>query len=88
MRNGTTIVEIPRPTQNGVTGEIMRAPGHQNIDLNRRTFSLTIRSANRTRDASNAYQCVLGNLNPVTNIAQEFSQAAMIRISLMVNGTY
>lgn len=85
-RNGTAIIEIPRPSPNGVPGEIVRAPGHQDIDIDRRTFTLTIRSVNRTRDASNTYRCVLFNLNPANNHPQEFSQAALIEISLMVNG--
>ena len=86
MRNGTTIIEIPRPSPSGVPGEIVRAADHQNIDLDRRRFSLIIRSVDRIRDASNAYQCVLSNLNPVNGNTQEFSEAALLRISLMVNG--
>ena len=86
MRNGTTIIEIPRPSPNGVPGEIMRAPGHQNVNIDPRTFALTITSVDRERDASSAYTCVLSNVNPANNNAQEFSQAALIQISLMVNG--
>lgn len=86
MRNGTTIIEIPRPSRNGIPGEIMKAPGHQNVNIDPRTFALIITSIDRERDASSAYTCVLSNVNPTNNNAQEFSQAALIQISLMVNG--
>ena len=74
------------PTIEGELGDIMRAPGAENIDLDRRNFSLIVNRAERSRDASNNYRCVLHNLNPTSGNAQEFTQASFISISLMVNG--
>lgn len=88
-RDGTTIIEVPRPSSDGVPqGSITKASDADNIDLDRESFSLIVNFAERSRDASRNYHCVLHNLNPATEFVQEFTQASFVSISLMVNGRY
>ena len=84
-RNGTTIIEIPQPSRDGVAGEIMKSNTGDILDLDRETFSLTIRSVTRSQ-ASNEYRCILRNFNLASGNSQEFTQATSLNISLMVNG--
>ena len=85
-RDGATIIEVPRPNNDGSPqGDMIRA---SDADLDRELFTLIINFAERSRDASSNYRCVLHNLNPATGFVQEFTQASFISISLMVNGRY
>ena len=83
-RNGTRIIEVPRPSNDGQVANIMRHSS-EIVELDRQTFTLTIRSVNRSQ-ASDSYRCVLHNLNPDNGNAQQFTQAASLSISLMVDG--
>ena len=83
-RNGATIIEVPRPSDNGQTAGVNKI-ADEIIELDQETFTLTLRSVNRTQ-ASNNYRCVLRNLNPANGNAQEFTQAMFLNISLMVDG--
>ena len=83
-RNGTAIIEVPRPSDDGQTASINKI-ADEIIELDRETFTLTLRSVNRTQ-ASDNYRCVLHNLNPANGHPQEFTQATFLNISLMVDG--
>ena len=85
-KNGTTIIEVRRPSIDGEPRSVIKAENYEHLDLNRETFSLIIDSTNRSRDASDNYHCVLNNLNPVTGSTQEFTQASTISLSLTVTG--
>ena len=82
-RNGTTIIEIPAPSEDGVPATIINRS--TTMDLDRETFTLTFRSVTRSQ-ASDNYRCVLYNVNPANGNSQEFTDASFLDISLMVDG--
>lgn len=85
-KDGITIVRVPQPSRNGEPRNIVKAMNNEHLDLNRETFSLIIDSANRSRDASNNYSCVLHYLIPATGSSREFTQASSLQLSLTING--
>ena len=70
----------------GTPGAMMGDTNKFNLD--RETFSLTVNFADVSEDASLDYRCELRQFNPLTGFANIFNAAALISISLMVNGEW